>query len=115
AFGKEPSSNKTRPSWVNSLEVMIRDMWNEPLSLSDLSTAVGVHPVTISKSFPKYFGCTFGEYVRRLRIERSLNGVLRRGAALTDIALDSGFADHSHFTRTFKQLTGMLPTHLRSF
>jgi len=101
---------KGLPLWVNIINEVLNDKWNEPLSLTDLSEATGVHPVTISKFFPKYFSCTFGEYMRRLKIEKSLQLMKTSSASLTEIALECGFSDQSHFTRTFKQLTGFLPT-----
>lgn len=100
---------KGQPIWVNIIKEVMNDKWNEQLSLKDLSQASGVHPVTISKFFPKYFSCTFGEYMRRLKIEKSLRLIKTSSVSLTEIAQECGFSDQSHFTRTFKQLTGFLP------
>jgi AraC-type DNA-binding domain-containing proteins len=100
---------KGLPLWVNIIKEMLNDRWNEQLSLKDLSEATGVHSVTISKFFPKYFSCTFGEYMRRLKIEKSLQLIKTSSDSLTEIAQECGFSDQSHFTRTFKQLTGFLP------
>jgi AraC family transcriptional regulator len=98
-----------RPRWINIVTELTRDKWNESLNLSDLSEAAGVHPTTISKHFPKYFSCTFGEYMRRLKIEKSLYFLKVSSFSLTEIAAECGFSDQSHFIRTFKQLTGFLP------
>jgi AraC family transcriptional regulator len=98
------------PVWVNKIKEVLNDKWNEQLSLKDLSEATGVHCVTISKFFPKYFSCTFGEYMRRIKIEKSLQLIKTSPASLTEIAHECGFSDQSHFTRTFKQLTGFLPS-----
>ena len=98
------------PLWTNRVDELMRDRWNEPLSLNDLANAAGVHPVTVSKYFRTYFGCTFGEYMRRLRIEKSLSLIkISFPISLTDIALQCGFYDQSHFCRTFRQLTGFSP------
>lgn len=102
-------SPKDTPLWVNVIRDVLNDRWNEQLSLKDLSETAGVHSVTISRFFPKYFSCTFGEYLRRLKIEKSLTLIKTSAASLTEIAHDCGFSDQSHFTRTFKQLTGLLP------
>lgn len=102
-------SEKVPPVWVGIVRQLMNDKWNEPLSLRDLSRAAGVHPVTVSRFFPKYFSCTFGEYMRRLRIEKSLRMIKSASGSLTEIAYECGFYDQSHFTRTFKHLTGFLP------
>lgn len=102
-----------QPCWVGKIIEVLNDRWNENFSLSGLSQAAGVHPTTISKHFPKYFSCTLGEYVRRLRVERSFSLIKQSNLSLTDVALECGFADQSHFIRVFKNLTGLLPSTFR--
>lgn len=109
----QTDSRNTLPGWIKTVAEMTRDRWNEPLSLKDLSEAAGVHPVTVSKHFPKYFSCTFGEYMRRLKIEKSLYFLKASRFSLTEIAAECGFSDQSHFIRTFKQLTGFLPNNYK--
>lgn len=101
---------KDEPRWVGTIRELMNDKWNEPLTLGDLSIAAQVHPVTVSKFFPKYFACTFGEYMRRLKIENSLRLIKDSTRSMTEIAYECGFYDQSHFTRTFKKMTGFLPT-----
>jgi len=98
-----------KPSWIDTLEELLNDRWNETPALQDLSNAAGVHPITISKHFSRYFGCTLGEYMRKLKITRAISLMNTSQTSLTGIAYECGFADQSHFTRTFKQLTGLLP------
>jgi len=97
------------PLWVNAVKERLHENWNEKISLHELADTANVHPVTISKYFPKYFSCTLGEYMRKLKIEKALSLVKSPEASLTSIAYQCGFADQSHFIRTFKQLTGFLP------
>jgi AraC family transcriptional regulator len=105
----ETDAKNSSPGWTKTVAEITRDKWNEPLTLKDLSEAAGVHPITISKHFPKYFSCTFGEYMRRLKIEKSLYFLKVSRFSLTEIAFECGFSDQSHFIRTFKQMTGFLP------
>ncbi len=106
---QKTASTRDLPFWVTIIKELLNDRWNEQLSLKDLAAATGVHAVTISKFFPKYFSCTFGEYMRRLKIEKSLQMIKASSSSLTEIAQECGFSDQSHFTRTFKHLTGFLP------
>lgn len=105
----ESDSKNLSPGWTKTVAELTRDKWNESLTLQDLSEAAGVHPITISKHFPKYFSCTFGEYMRRLKIEKSLYFLKESRLSMIEIAVECGFSDQSHFIRTFKQLTGFLP------
>jgi AraC family transcriptional regulator len=97
------------PEWLKKVHEAMNDCWSETLTLKELSGAAGVHPVTISTYFPRYFSCTFGAYMRKLKVERALQLLKTPGMKLTDIAYSCGFFDQSHFTRTFKELTGFLP------
>lgn len=97
------------PFWVKSLNELLNDCWNENPNLQDLAQVLNLNPITISKHFPKYFGCTLGEYMRRIKINRSLSLIESNKTNLTEIGFECGFADQSHFIRTFKNQTGFLP------
>jgi len=102
-------NEEQQPEWIKKIYEVMNDRWDETLKLEDLSSIAGVHPVSVSTYFPKYFGCTLGAYMRKLKIERALEMLKTSGAKSTDVAYACGFFDQSHFTRTFKQLTGLLP------
>lgn len=97
------------PNWVKNLNELLNDNWNENPKLQDLAQVLNLNPITISKHFPKYFGCTLGEYMRRIKINRSLSLIESNKSNLTEIGFQCGFADQSHFIRTFKNQTGFLP------
>lgn len=105
-YGKNEVFN---PKWIRMVTEILNDRWNENISLNELAKLVNVHPVTISKFFPKHFQCTLGEYIRKLRIERATSLILKSQLSLTEIAHQCGFFDQSHFIRNFKGTTGLLP------
>lgn len=107
------STNRKTPDWIDNLYQLLNDNWAETLSLEDLASAVSVHPVTISKHFTRYFSCTLGEYMRKVKINKSISLIKNSNLSLTEIALQCGFADQSHFIRNFKKLTGFLPKNFR--
>ncbi|HEY5822741.1 MAG TPA: AraC family transcriptional regulator [Cyclobacteriaceae bacterium] len=104
---------KFNPQWVRQIRDILNDRWNENVFLHELASLVQVHPVTISKFFPKYFRCTLGEYVRKVRIEKAVALIQKSQLSLTEVALQCGFFDQSHFIRAFKQMTGFLPNGYR--
>jgi AraC family transcriptional regulator len=79
-----------------------------------LSRATEKHSITISKHFRKYFSCTLGKYLRKLKVEKSIPLIKNSPMSLTEIALHCGFAEQSHFTRSFKQMTSFLPKDFRN-
>jgi AraC family transcriptional regulator len=69
--------------------------------------------VTLARTFRRTFGCTVGEYLRRLRIERAAEQLVSGDLPLAEIALAAGFADQSHFSNVFRRRTGVSPSAFR--
>jgi len=108
----QTKSNK-KPSWVADLNAILNDQFSEPLTLEYLSGTLNIHPVHLSRDFSKYFNSGLGQYIRKLKVQRSLQLISQKKLDLTTIALDCGFADQSHFTRCFKEITGINPSQYR--
>jgi AraC family transcriptional regulator len=104
-----PSERKA-PPWLCRVEELIRDQFAEPWRLSAIAEEFGVHPVHLARAFRKHYGCTIGEKIRQLRIEYASQQILHSNRPLSEIALAAGFADQSHFSRTFRKFRGMTPS-----
>lgn len=101
------------PGWVFRIRDILHDTSSENWTLEALSQALEIHPVHLSRDFSKYFNCSLGNYIRSIRIQRSLALLPNRDLSLTDIALECGFADQSHFIRCFKAMNAVKPSHFR--
>lgn len=113
-FLKEKAvGRKKAPAWAKQLKEIIQDQidTNLALSLKDVSKNLNVHPSYVSREFSKYFeDLSFGEYIRKLRIERAISLMQTTDYTLTEIAYLTGFSDQSHFNRIFKKHTGKNPS-----
>lgn len=92
----------------------IHEHFSERLTLSCIAESVGAHPVYLAREFHKHYRCSVGEYIRRLRIEFACRQLSDSDVSLANIALSTGFFDQSHFSRTFKLLTGISPARYRN-
>lgn len=101
------------PKWLDEAKQILQASFSIPPSLDNLAMAVGVHPVHLVRVFRKFQHCTVGEYIRQLRIDYARERMLSSNDPLIEIALSSGFADHTHFSRSFKRVTGMTPSEFR--
>ncbi|WP_018614665.1 chromate resistance protein ChrB domain-containing protein [Segetibacter koreensis] len=110
-FIKQKASQKKTPDWVKELKGIIQDQIDTNLSLTEISKSLDINPSYLSREFSKHFNnLSFGEYIRKLRIEKAIELIDTNNYSLTEIAYLTGFSDQSHFTRIFKQHTGKNPS-----
>lgn len=116
-FLKEKANDKKRiPVWVKDLKEIIQDQIDTQFTfdLKKISTDLELNPSYLSREFSKYFeDLNFGEYIRKIRIEKAINLIQTSTHSLSEVAYLTGFSDQSHFTRIFKQHTGKNPSAYR--
>lgn len=113
---EKKTSKKKTPIWVKDLKAIIQDQIDTQFTfdLKKISNDLELNPSYLSREFSKYFDdLNFGDYVRKLRIEKAINLIQNSNYTLTEIAYLTGFSDQSHFTRIFKQSTGKNPSSYR--
>ena len=108
------SAQSGPPPWLQHVRERMHDDISARMTLDDLASGAGVHPVHLATTFRRFFGVTVASYVRELRIEYACRQLAGSDAPLSDIALAAGFADQSHFGRTFKRATRMTPAAYRA-
>jgi AraC-like DNA-binding protein len=82
----------------------------------DLETLAGTAQLSIyhfARAFKQSIGVTPHGYLTQIRVQRAQELLVRTDLPLSEIALETGFADHSHFARQFRRLTGMSPSEVR--
>jgi AraC family transcriptional regulator len=110
---EEAAALEAAPLWLQVAIALVDQRFQEPLPLASVARRVGVHPVHLARTFRRVYRTTFASYVRQVRIEFA-RGQLAGPAALSDIAFAAGFCDQSHFSRSFKQHTGLTPAEYRA-
>lgn len=83
------------------------------LTLAQVARAVGVHPVYLGQIFRQELHQTLGEYLNHIRVQAAADRLAYSDLPLSNIALDFGFYDQSHFTRIFRRYTGATPAVFR--
>ncbi|HEY9008139.1 MAG TPA: chromate resistance protein ChrB domain-containing protein [Ohtaekwangia sp.] len=113
---EEKPGSKKIPGWAKELKEIIQDQidTNLSLNLKEISQSLNVHPAYLSREFSKYFDdLSFGDYIRKLRIEKAMHLLSDSRYSLGEIAYLTGFSDQSHFNRIFKKHTGKNPSAYR--
>jgi AraC-like DNA-binding protein len=107
---KQKGAKKT-PAWAVEIKELIQDHIDTNITLKELSKDLEINPAYISREFSKHFGnLSFGEYIRKQRIDKAIEYLNTSNHSLTRIAYLTGFSDQSHFTRIFKKHTGKSPS-----
>jgi AraC family transcriptional regulator len=92
---------------------ILSDQFRSRLTLEEIAAEVGASPARVSAVFRRVYHRSIAEEQRRLRVEFASERLRDRDASLADIALEAGFSDQPHFSRAFKQVTGMTPARFR--
>ena len=105
---------KKIPAWAKELKEIIQDQIDTSITLKQLSKDLDINPAYLSREFSKYFdNLSFGDYIRKLRIEKAIEYLNNSAYSLTKIAYLTGFSDQSHFTRIFKKYMKASPSEYR--
>ncbi len=116
AFSWSPSDPARRSDRIlvdRACEAM-RAHTGDPLRLRDVAVAIGCSEFGIYRAFRRQRGMTPGEYLRRIRLAAVIEGLAGGAESLTDLALETGFASHSHMTAVFRRHFGRTPRSVRS-
>ena len=108
AARRDPA-RRVRPAWIAAAEEYLRAHFADRVGLDEVAVATGQSPGRVSRGFRSHLGVSPWEYVRRLRIDWAVHQLSTTDRPLSEIALDAGFADQSHFTRAFKRRIGASP------
>lgn len=107
------SRSESRPAFLDRVLERLHDEVASDAGLSSLAEIAGVSPEHLARTFREQMGCTVGEYVRRLRVERARRALEESDVPLSRLALRLGFYDQPHFTRTFRAHVGCPPGEYR--
>jgi len=78
--------------------------------LSILQNKLELNERTFQRIFKKYVGVTPNQYRRICQFQVSFTQVRAKNFdKLSDVAYENGFADQSHFIRSFKEFTQITP------
>ena len=89
---------------------LIDSQLDQKLTLQELADRAGVCRTRFAQQFAQRFGCSPHRFVTQRRIEKAKKLLLQGDCSITDIAYALGFSGQSHFSTTFKNVTGTVPT-----
>lgn len=101
------------PPWLNHARNWIRRSAGASLDVRRLGREIGYHPTYLAREFRRFFGLAPSEYARLARAQMAAGLLTESRLPLTQVALNAGFSDQSHLTRSINRYFGCTPGRLR--
>jgi AraC-like DNA-binding protein len=105
--GKLPEALEASP--VSAAVGLIMQRYAEPLNNAELAQACNMSTSVFERKFADAYGITPHNYIRNVRVRLSCQALVFSPKRLSEIAMNFGFADQSHFTNEFHRLMGETP------
>ncbi len=91
----------------------IQKHFSQPITLEEVSEAIGFSPSYFSTLFKRETGEGFSKYLTRVRIQEARCLLRETRMSVAEVCKRVGYADIKHFTHTFKAETGLTPGEFR--
>lgn len=91
----------------------IKNRYSQVVSMTEMASLSGLSSTHFNRRFQQLLRMTPGGFLRSVRIQAARHFLSHTDQPLASIAQESGFTDQSHFTRCFRESTGMTPAEYR--
>ncbi len=98
---------------VNEISRYIRSHISEPIKTSDIADYLGKSRGGITTEFKKQTGMNLSDFIKLKKIQEAQELLYETKKSLVLISDYLGFSSQSHFTRVFKEITGITPKEYR--
>lgn len=85
-----------------------------PHSSSEMAKACGLSQSQFDRGFRRVFGTSARQYLLRVRVEAACRRLVETEDTVAALAVELGFFDHAHLTRSFRRIMGMTPAAYRA-
>ena len=109
----EGNTNALHRSALDQAIDYIGENYSQEIKLKDLAQVCGLSLSAFERHFKKSFHLTPIQYLNRYRIQQSCAALSQTDTPISSIAMDCGFYDQSHFTRSFLKVLHTTPAAYR--
>lgn len=111
--GENSSIHSIETSQVVKIAIYIAQNYMNPIKVSDIGKAVGLHPDYANSIFKKTFGYTLRDCVIEERISHAQRKLITTDTSITQIAFECGFNSISRFNAAFLKINRCTPREFR--
>lgn len=116
-FSRHLEKTSLALSGMDALKVpvdYIRHHYSEEISLKALASVTHLSISALERRFKKYLAKTPKQFINEVRLENARRLLVETNLSIAVVANESGFSDHSYFSRQFNRLFGLLPSQFRN-
>jgi AraC-like DNA-binding protein len=110
AHSPELATHQRQRDIVRRVQEIIVAHPASPITLQKIGAHVGLSRCHLARVFRRVTGCSIHRFHLSVRLRAGLQRLVKGERNLTTLALDLGFADHSHFTHAFHREFGVPPS-----
>lgn len=103
----------TRQHRMTQVVRYLGDHFSEQITLDELAARFYISSYHLCREFKRFTGTTIVTHLNQIRVARARVLLQETTLSVTEISKQVGFANVSHFNRTFRRLTGTHPTAVR--
>lgn len=107
------SERRDKNTPVGQAKCFIEEHLDEEMNCKDVADAVHLDSDYLSKLFKKETGISMLKYIHKERINLASKLLSLTDQSVSDIAMQTGYTNASHFATAFKKETGMSPLEYR--
>jgi len=100
---------------AEAVKILLAQRFTERLTLEQIAAHVHTAPCHLCRLFRRVVGLPIHRYLNRLRLREAITRFADPSMNLAGVALDVGFASHSHFTDAFRREFGVPPSTVRQW
>ncbi|MCE5344540.1 MAG: helix-turn-helix domain-containing protein [Eubacteriales bacterium] len=98
---------------IRNAKLYIRKNFAQPITLEEVSAAIGFSVNYFSTLFKKETGSGFAKYLTHIRMDEARTLLRDTNHSIAEICKSVGYGDLKHFTHTFRTETGLTPGEYR--
>jgi AraC-like DNA-binding protein len=105
--------SQSRPDPVTAASDWITHKFDSPLEIKQIASRVGLSVSQLNRRFRSVYQMSPSEYLQRVRVHEATRLLAESNLTIGKIALETGFYDQAHLTRTFRRWMDVPPSEFR--
>ncbi|NDP21094.1 MAG: AraC family transcriptional regulator [Paludibacter sp.] len=103
----------TKNKRIETIHQYLMTNYRKEIDLGKIAELVSMAEGSLCRFFKNQMGITIFEYLNKIKVDFACKLLMDKNLSITDVALDSGFNNISHFNKQFKRITNLQPSEYR--